>query len=162
MSSKLKPNNNSKKSQKGASRTRFWTIVLCVGVLLVATVLILFKLGVFDSSSPEDVAGIYHLTYITDPATGVSTPVEQMTSAMEMVGPGEPLISIELKADGTFSFDPHFDMMVRFTGTYTLDGKNISLIAKDDTSGPITGTIGSRTMTLADLEGYKMTFEKVR
>ena len=76
MSSKLKPNNNSKKSQKGASRTRFWTIVLCVGVLLVATVLILFKLGVFDSSSPEDMAGILEgknrkLAGYTAPAQGL-------------------------------------------------------------------------------------------
>ncbi len=161
MSSKLKPNNNNKKKQQNTQRTRIWTIALCVGVLVIATFLILFRMGVFDSDD-QSVAGNYELTHMMDPSTGVTTPVEQMKSAMEMVGPGEALIAIELREDGTFSFDPNFDLMVRFVGTYKVNGSTISMTADGDTSGKITGTIGSRTMTITDTEGYKMTFRKVK
>ena len=161
MSSKLKPNNNKKKTQATASRIKFWSLFLCALVLVVATVLILFKMGVFAGNGDFDPVGKYEVTHMMDPTTGITTPVEQMKEAMEMVGPGEALITIELLEDGSFTFEPHFDLMVRFEGKYKVEGNAITMTANDDTSGAITGSIGSRTLTITDSEGYKMTFQKV-
>ena len=47
MSSKLKPNRSKKKKENTAKSAKIWSIVLCVGALVAAMVLILFKMGVF-------------------------------------------------------------------------------------------------------------------
>lgn len=159
MSSKLKPNNKKKSTQNSASRIRFWSIILVAGVLVVATVLILIRMGVFESDEIDPV-GRYELARMTDPS-GVTTPVEQMKSATEMLEPGQALIEIELKADGTYTFTPNFDMMVYYGGRYEVEGSSITMTADEDDSGPVKGTIDSRFLTITDAEGYKMTFQKV-
>ncbi|MBO4289374.1 MAG: hypothetical protein J5865_04650 [Lachnospiraceae bacterium] len=158
MSSKLKPKKNNKKNEMTAKRVKFWSIFLCAAVLVIATILILIRTGVFESDEVDPV-GRYELTSMKDPSGAVMS-ADELAEATEMVEPGQPLIEIQLKADGTFSFDPNFDLMIHYEGKYELDGHAITMTDEEGISDPITGTIDSRYLTITDSEGYVMTFKK--